>query len=353
MTSELNFNQIKKAKEKLKNRIINLNVNELKATPYFKSYLELYIDDLESVLNRHSFILSKAVSGDTNLNGVSLLDFGGGTGLISLISKLSGIGKVTYLDISDEMTEGAKNLANMLGIKIDEFLTGSYEMLPESEYNVIISYDVIEHVYDIEKTLNSLYSKLSKDGIMIMASGANPLNPKVRRKLINNHKQLELSIRPKGKKRDCNKAYFYERMNIAKEYSAKVGVKLNKENLEKIALQTRGKIREEIEQLLKSIDNNGIKSITGVPEIKNFEKIFYLNTCDPYTGNWGERLMHPKLLAKELQKYLFSVSIEAGLYHGSHSFIKRYLNLLFNIIIKLIPGFKLWFSPYYIIKICK
>jgi len=282
-----------------------------------------------------------------------LLDFGGGIGLISLISKSIGIKKVTYLDISREMTQGARNLANTFNIKIDNYVTGTHTLLPDSEYNIIISYDVIEHIYNIEETLNSLYAKLSPGGVMLMASGANPLNPRLRKILISIHKNTEFKDRPKKKERDCNKAYYHERLRVGRKKAKELGLKLTEEDLRKIASQSRGKIKQEIEKLIVNIKDNGIKNITGIPEIKEFEKASYLNTCDPYTGNWNERLMHPYLLVKKMSDYKSSTFIEAGLYHRSNSMFKRYLGSVLNFMIKLLPRFNLYFAPYYIIKIFK
>ncbi len=105
--------------------------------------------------------------------GDTVLDLGSGAGFDSFLAvrKVGSSGKVIGVDMTDEMLEKARGLADKYGFKNVEFILGDIEKLPvESEIiDVIISNCVINLAPDKSKVFREAYRVLKKTGKMYVS----------------------------------------------------------------------------------------------------------------------------------------------------------------------------------------
>jgi len=103
-------------------------------------------------------------------DGMHLMDFGAGTGLLSF-SLSDKIGKVTALDNSPSMLEVFNEKSNLFGCETSIVnLDLSTQNLPEgSRFDGIISSMTIHHIEDVEELFKKFYALLPKDGFIALA----------------------------------------------------------------------------------------------------------------------------------------------------------------------------------------
>jgi hypothetical protein len=168
---------------------------------------------------------------------------------------------------------------------------------------VLISINVIEHIYDIDDFLRTA-AGLSQVGVnMVLSTSANPLNPIVRRRHHRQHLEWEHIDGPhKGcGAMDTLKAFYDVRRDIIKQAAPSI----SEAECADLAAATRGLKKEDIEECVRHYQQAGKTSTT--PEHPT-------NTCDPLTGNWQERLLNIEAVKKTLMSLGFTVRIAAGYY---------------------------------------
>ncbi len=332
--------------EKLK----GLNINTLNISDYNKRYLGTNFENLLSCLQLYSYILSWALAEtEISKNKFTLVDYGGGSGLLSLLAKELGIGTVMYDDIYDVSCKDAEIIGNHIGNTADFYVQGDIEELinfikkRKINCNAIASYDVIEHIYDIEYFFKKI-PFLSNDGLtVVMASGANIFNTRRRRLEIKQQIEAEYLDRQKKwghKERDCLKSYLKVRKEIISNYLKDINKKLSKKEIDKLARKTRGKRIEDILECVEDYFENGIYPTK--PKHPT-------NTCDPYTGNWMEHLFNPYNLKKILAKKGFKVQILNGYYGYYKNPSKRLIADFFDRSIVLLNKQGIRLAPFYVI----
>lgn len=97
-----------------------------------------------------------------------ILDYGGGIGGLAIYLNSRGI-SCDYLDIPGRTFDFAVFRFRRRGIKIDCFDATKFKFQQE-QYEAVICYDVLEHLFDIDEALDSIYSCLCKSGIFIHRS---------------------------------------------------------------------------------------------------------------------------------------------------------------------------------------
>ena len=105
--------------------------------------------------------------------GDTVLDLGSGAGFDSFLAlrKVGDSGRVIGVDMTDEMLEKARNLAEKYGYKNVEFRKGDIEELPveDESVDIIISNCVINLAPDKSKVFNEAYRVLKKAGRMYVS----------------------------------------------------------------------------------------------------------------------------------------------------------------------------------------
>jgi len=301
-------------------------------------------------LKRYCYLL--ALSLDTNtvpLQETVFVDYGGGCGILSLLAKELGIGRVIYNDIYDVSCNDAKKVAQAIDVGIYDYVCGDMDQLLDYVHkqslltNAISSYDVIEHIYDIEAYLRKLrLLSINQPFRAVFGSGANIKNPRIRRKLIKGHLKSEYEDQERKWGHYCERDSLRSCLNLRKEIIANYEPTLSPEVIQEIGKQTRGLMKHDIERCIDEYKTRG--SISYRPKDPT-------NTCNPYTGNWSEHLMDPEWLKSILKDEGFNAKILNGYYayNSKDSLIKRLTKNMLNILIKYSGGRGLVISNYYVL----
>lgn len=332
------------------NRIFNdmqeINPLDLNISEYNQRYLKDQLQNLRNSLFRYASIIEAALSqAEKPLADMVFIEYGGGTGFLSLLAKRMRIGTVIYNDIYDVSCKDAKEIARILGCPADHYVQGNIDDLVAfcDEYKLkcdtVGSNDVLEHIYDIDDFCSKLHLLSHEGTTMVHASGANmffyPYVKSVTKKQI----EVEGSDRRKQwghKERDCLLAYSKERKRIIAQYAPS----LSDDEIEQLANVTRGLMGGDIIRAAdRYVQNNQLPRPIEHPT----------NTCDPYTGNWAEHLINPYYLVETLAFNAFDAEV-LPLYHNeaSGSFIKNLAAKLLNSVIR-VSDTPLYFSSGYAI----
>ena len=103
------------------------------------------------------------------LSDKEILDFGGGTGLLSL-PLAEQTKSVTLVDISDKMLEQARLKAEQQDIKNIQFLEQNLLAKPlEQEFDLIVVCRVLHHMPDLDATLSLFHQHLIENGQLLLA----------------------------------------------------------------------------------------------------------------------------------------------------------------------------------------
>lgn len=103
------------------------------------------------------------------LSDKEILDFGGGTGLLTLhLAKQAK--SVTLVDISEKMLEQARLKAERQDIKNIQFLEQDLLEKPlKQEFDLIVVCRVLHHMPDLDEALSLFHQHLKEDGRLLIA----------------------------------------------------------------------------------------------------------------------------------------------------------------------------------------
>lgn len=284
-------------------KLESLNIKVLELHDNSELYLKRYIDNLKFYLNLDFDLIelaSRRIS--KNVSESTLIDFGGGIGLFSMLAKYSGFSKVIYVDIDQNSLEDAQKIASSIGYSADSYILLESDMFSKSELmlpDVVVSRDVIEHVYSLNDFLQSATALGWNE--MIHNTSANPKNLWLKRYF----KDVHLKAEFEGYKDDLGhkdsqstKSYF----QIRREYINSLIPDILEEELDSLSLSSRGYRLEDIREIIKS----GQLAFPTKSQVST-------NTCDPNTGNWAERLLFEFEYRAIAQKYGYEMTTRAGL----------------------------------------
>ena len=103
------------------------------------------------------------------LSDKEILDFGGGTGLLTL-PLAKQVKSVTLVDISEKMLEQARLKAEQQDIKNIQFLEQDLLANPlEQEFELIVVSRVLHHMPDLDAALSLFHQHLKEDGQLLLA----------------------------------------------------------------------------------------------------------------------------------------------------------------------------------------
>ena len=103
------------------------------------------------------------------LSDKEILDFGGGTGLLTL-PLAKQVKSVTLVDISEKMLEQARLKAEQQDIKNIQFLEQDLLKNPlEQEFDLIVVCRVLHHMPDLDEALSLFHQHLKEDGQLLLA----------------------------------------------------------------------------------------------------------------------------------------------------------------------------------------
>jgi 2-polyprenyl-3-methyl-5-hydroxy-6-metoxy-1,4-benzoquinol methylase len=345
------FSAIESASSRLYDKLRHLDIEPMAISDYTKRYLSDYIKNLFPALSKYAYMLTWCLSSSRKcLSSMVVVDYGGGSGIFSLLARELGIGHVIYDDIYDLACRDAQTIARKLDLCAEEYVCGDmgavlgYFSKKGFDCDCITSFDVIEHVYDPKSYLNSIGSLPGADTSLVMCSGANPLNPLIRRRLVNEQNRIDrFGDQPRygHKPRDSTEPYSEIRKRIIRGRIQDIG----EGELEFLSNATRGFVEHDITEAVdRYLDGNSLTSPEEYPT----------NTCDPLTGNWCEHLMDPFKLAAMIEERGFDAKVLPGYYPrvpyiSPGSRFQRQTTSILNQMILQFEPISLHLAPFYTI----
>ena len=263
-------------------RIKNLKVDDLAISDYNKIYFKKHIQSLEYSIELAWQVLELGhKNSEKPFGDIVVAEIGGGTGIISLMAKWTGIGKVIYSDTYAQSCKDFEVISTALGLKPDEIVCGSIDELAKNHKNridLIVSRDVVEHIYNPELFFKQSIENF-KGAILVHNTSANIYNI-FKKKYF---KKIQLLDEWEGnsnqfKPGDSVESYYIMRLDfITKNYP-----NLSESRKEVLAAITRGKIFSDIKKDVESyLLTEKLPALPTHPT----------NTCDPHNGNWTEHLL--------------------------------------------------------------
>lgn len=309
-------------------------INE-KANYLYEKLLTLPVDEIEMIDNIKSYYINRHIKrlyfsvqtasvllyDSLKLNNkpyseVVIMEYGGGMGSLYLLTQLIGCKTVIYEDISADMTSAAQKIAEYLNIPIDHYIVGdhNYTLKYLKEHNIecdiIISRNVIEHIYNLEDFYKQM-AKFQPNAILYFSTTANIYNPAMRWYHRYVHKKFEKRYKP-------------QRADIIKKHIPN----LKNDEVNKLAAKTRGLAVEDLEKSILEFKNTGI--------YPNPNK-FYSNTCDPSNGAWEENLIKESDYKRIIEQNNYALSYFGAFWdtHYTNSF-KNLITKSLNSLSKLV-----------------
>lgn len=290
-----------------------------------------------------SYLLSNTRVPRENL---TFLDYGAGSGIICLVAKALGIGTVIFSDIYDVSCTDAKTLGRLINLEADHYIAGDIEdvrkhMQSHRLYcDLMASHDCLEHIYNIEAFLNSVPSLPTKGMTIWLSSAANPLRPKSRRTLSKLAVDRENEDQPQiwgHKERDALSSFY----SIRRRMIQQAAPQLDDSGIDTLARKTRGMREDDILPAVQKYQSTG--EFPPDPEHPT-------NTCDPYTGNWAERLMDPFQLIKIATPKGLTLKVKTGFWAVQpNEHPKNFAKAVTNAFMSYIGDHALRFAPFYVL----
>ncbi|MDZ4751445.1 MAG: class I SAM-dependent methyltransferase [Flavobacteriales bacterium] len=313
----------------LREDLLRLDIEKLDLAPYQKSYfLKHHIKRVDFSLVYSARLLCEVADQlKKPFAEINLVDLGAGMGTSYLLAARLGFRSVVYNDIVDDSCRDAAKLCGILGVELTQFVTGDLEAVKSkmkeshTELNALISRNVIEHLPD----LNSFYFSLSSEEmVVVQGTSANPYNPLMALW----HARLHLKYEPIFRKR---------RLQMIVKHDPNLETLMAR----KIAAATR--------------EYYGRKLLAVVDEYRRTKKIvapklYVLNTVEPETGSWNERILTKGNYDEFAIPNGFDTKVIAGFWDESYSSVfRRLIGKCLNMVISLSDQLGLFLSPFMIV----
>lgn len=273
-------------------------VSQLKAIDYerlpISKYNKCYIARLKPVLSYYMKIYADCLLKGLESVGsapkdITFIDYGGGSGFLSMLAKQAGIGRVIYIDLNPDSVDTIRILKALAGTGPDIILHGDSDTLADwcsankVKPQLLIATDLIEHVYDLSAFFDNL-AAIDNKMQMLFTTASTPFNPYVKRKL---HRLMTT----------WEKEYYALRLHyIHLHFPA-----LSPAEAKEAARKTRGLTFPHIR---KAVENG------SYPLLKDA-----FNTCDPRNGNWTERILPIETYRSLAKPFGYQVQIGKGFYN--------------------------------------
>lgn len=223
----------------------------------------------------------------------TLIDYGGGSGFLSMFAKQAGIGRVIYIDLNPDSVDTIRVLKELTQTGPDIILHGDADTLADwcsvnkVKPQLLIATDLIEHVYDLSSFFTHLIA-INNKMQMLFTTASTPFNPYVKRRL---HQLMDT----------WEKDYFALRLCYIQQHFPS----LSTAEAEETARKTRGLTFPDIH---KAVENGSF------PLLKDA-----YNTCDPQNGNWAERILPIETYRSLVRPFGYQVRIGKGFYNTNRS----------------------------------
>jgi 2-polyprenyl-3-methyl-5-hydroxy-6-metoxy-1,4-benzoquinol methylase len=303
----------------------NLDIDALPFEPFFKMYFKkCHLERGHFTLETSAKLLYDAIlaTGKPHQE-VVMMDYGAGLGTLYLLAKMIGVKKIIYNDLILEFATPAMAVDKALGIVMDEYIIGDTEatckILQEKniECDVIVSRNVIEHIYNLEEYFKIIFQYQPK-AILYNSTTANWNNPAAHAQHIYLHYKAKPILIDK---------------KIAK-------IKTHIPSIDDMSAKTLAYFL---------IQHGGVEFDEAVAKYK-LDKIMpkhkgdYTNVCDE-TGNWREHLLPYKKYRALAPQY--NLEFLPGFWDTHYKNpIKKYLGKTMNFISKVLGKKGVWSASF-------
>lgn len=346
---DTHLRSFEEAQSSLWEKLISVDWARLDVSDYTRLYVQSQLKS-RAYLGTFTQVLAQATNDwKSDLKDLSLLELGGGTGLQSLLAIEAGVGHVTFNDIYDGSCRDVTNIAKAVGLEIPAVIWGDAPELVEAINasdrvpDRIVSYDVLEHIYDISSHFREMAKLNTGDLRLFYASGANAYNPRY----VHQVKRIQIQVDQTGqdatpghKDRDSLLPYRQIRSSIIKNAAPH----LDDQTVRELAEKSRGLRIGDIEAAVLAPYLNGLP--TYAPSHPT-------NTCDPMTGNWCEQLLSFEDISSMADATGLQAQFGFGQYamsgHPPQDFVRRSLNVAMGMLGR--HGLRL--APYYFVSLTR
>jgi len=318
--------------QKLTDRLLDVPYSTLPISSYNKAYIQRMMPAINYYLKIFGMCLQKGIkeSGMTP-EELTLVDFGGGSGFLSMLAKVFGVGKVIYVDHNPLSVQTATTLKEHIGIGADVILEGSSDELyrwcrkNQLKPEVLIATDLIEHVYDLKSFFGELL-EINSSMKMYFTTASTPFNPYVKWKL----RKIMVSCES-GQGETPN--YYTKRFDYIRHHFPE----LTEAEAKDWAICCRGLTFKDIHMSIP----------TGLKPCPSDR----WNTCDPENGNWTQRILPIRKYYKILTPYDYKVKVSKGYYNEQRSSsLMATISRLLNKLIHLTGSFGYIAAPFIVLS---
>ena len=312
-------------------------------SPYGAKYLRGYLEKYDGLLAWFIHLMAWATfPAHRTPQECALIDHGAGIGVLTMFAKQLNFGHVVHTDYHAGIQNDSLTIGRRLGLQADEYRNSELGESLDGHANdlahrIVISNNVIEHVYDPFAMIEDLSSRLKPPCTLMIVTTANPRNPLVVKRDHRIHHKREfvgLDSRDVAKEGATSEPFVRTRARIIKEFDSS----LSDETVNRLVTLTRGQRRDDIDLSVKRfVENDQLPIPCDHPT----------NTCDPESGSWEERLVDPERYVQALREGGFSTKVIPGHYFGSSSRLKRMLVPACNAGLKILGERGLVIAPYY------
>lgn len=291
--------------------LTNVNVKELDLSPYSRKALKRVLDAAEYYLEIYRESLERVLAHCNKFPAqMTIVDYGGGHGLLSILAKQLGFGQVIYIDTNADAIHTVEVMEKYLGAGPDVVLQGDApeleewchreEVLPDA----VLGMDVIEHVYVLDELFAAMHN-ISPTMLMLFTTASNPKNKRIVRKL---HKSMR-----RDEEGHLGKKGFWQ---LRRDYVKKLYPDMPARQLDYWADYTRGLAYKDIGRAVESQSPNLL-----------FDEY---NTCDPETGSWTERILPIENYRQLLSPYGYKLTVLPGMYNTHRGGPKAWISRCYN-----------------------
>ncbi len=295
-----------------------LNPDELAISAYSRTALGRTLKAAEFYMDIYRSALEKCVAAVAlPPSEITLVDYGGGHGLLSILAKQMDFGRVIYIDMRAESLQTVQTLGERLGTLPDVMLQGDADMLQDwCERNqerptALLAMDVIEHVYILDEFFATLH-RINPAMWMLFTTASTPYNKRVVKRL---HKAMILDELGNDQKKGFR--------TLRREYIQQLHPDMPERMLDLWAEQTRGLIYYDVKRAVESQSPNLLRDP--------------YNTCDPESGSWTERILPIEEYRQLLAPYHYRLTVLPGFYNEHRRGPKEWMSHHYNMRIAEAP----------------
>jgi len=317
--------------------IESVQIDRLEISEYNKIYFAKHHKNLKYSVHLGLQILELCLQRtDKPLNYLSVAEIGGGTGIITLLTKWLGFGKVVYSDTYETSCNDFAVISKALKLEPDAIVNGSVHELGKQfhgKIDFIVSRDVIEHVYDLCEFFHTTQT-LFPLAISVHNTSANFYNVFKKKYFKSIQEKDEWHGNPNQiKPGDSIESFYQMRLQYIEQHCPQ----LSRARKDILAMLTRGLIYKDIDEVVKKYIET---------ELLPRKPIHPTNTCDPATGNWTEHLLSLEQYELFIDAARFKVNWDFAPYdEWGNKGIKKLVQMGFNRMRKISGKMAVYYAP--------